>query len=452
MSVVVRGTRGWVLDAHALVDRGYSRCRRTGGDNRTSHWTGRFKKQCFQMLKAHHSARADVGEGNTGVLHETDKASKKRKRKHSELNQGEIDSRAFHEKIRSVVLEGTTSLVASARSLGHLTGAPDAAKEPLPSPQCGLAALCEMAKELPSADDDDDQRDESAQPLVAEGGRTSHLDLFSRVTENEAQWAAVVPLMGGEYVIPPHAAFLLSDFTRIRPLVRCGRRFDLIVMDPPWENKSVKRSRRYSSLPSSQLKRLPIPTLASPNCLVVTWVTNRPSHLRFVRDELYPHWGLEVVAQWFWVKVTASGEFVFPLDSDHKKPYEVLVLGRYRCAAGDAASSPGTPEVPVEDQRLIVSVPSALHSQKPCLSEVLKPHVGGGAECLELFARSLQPGWTSWGNEVLKFQHTSYFTLTPTDDGAEAPGAEAAAGPTAPPEDPLPAPGGPMAAKQLTRQ
>uniref|UniRef100_A0AAQ4RKM8 Methyltransferase 4, N6-adenosine n=1 Tax=Gasterosteus aculeatus aculeatus TaxID=481459 RepID=A0AAQ4RKM8_GASAC len=340
MSVVVRGTRGWVLDAHALVDRGYSRCRRTGGDNRTSHWTGRFKKQCFQMLKAHHSARADVGEGNTGVLHETDKASKKRKRKHSELNQGEIDSRAFHEKIRSVVLEGTTSLVASARSLGHLTGAPDAAKEPLPSPQCGLAALCEMAKELPSADDDDDQRDESAQPLVAEGGRTSHLDLFSRVTENEAQWAAVVPLMGGEYVIPPHAAFLLSDFTRIRPLVRCGRRFDLIVMDPPWENKSVKRSRRYSSLPSSQLKRLPIPTLASPNCLVVTWVTNRPSHLRFVRDELYPHWGLEVVAQWFWVKVTASGEFVFPLDSDHKKPYEVLVLGRYRCAAGDAARWP----------------------------------------------------------------------------------------------------------------
>lgn len=111
--------------------------------------------------------------------------------------------------------------MASARSLGHLTGAPDAAKEPLPSPQCGLAALCEMAKELPSADDDDDQRDESAQPLVAEGGRTSHLDLFSRVTENEAQWAAVVPLMGGEYVIPPHAAFLLSDFTRIRPLVRC---------------------------------------------------------------------------------------------------------------------------------------------------------------------------------------------------------------------------------------
>ena len=27
--------------------------------------------------------------------------------------------------------------------------------------------------------------------------------------------------------------------------------------------------------------------------------------------------------------------------------------------------------------------------------------------CLEMFARNLVPGWTSWGNEVLKFQQTS---------------------------------------------
>lgn len=83
-------------------------------------------------------------------------------------------------------------------------------------------------------------------------------------------------------------------------------------------------------------------------------MTNRQSHLQYVCDELYSHWGVEVVAQWFWVKVskktlcpnhlptddtvgvkelpspqvTTSGEYVFPLDSPHKKPYEVLVLGR----------------------------------------------------------------------------------------------------------------------------
>uniref|UniRef100_A0A3Q3VPC2 Uncharacterized protein n=1 Tax=Mola mola TaxID=94237 RepID=A0A3Q3VPC2_MOLML len=301
----------------------------------------------------------------------------------SELNQGEVDSQAFHEKIRSVILEGTEALVNAAQSLGYLKGVRDTAREPLPSQECNLAALCEMAKELPLAG----EQEECVQPLAAEDGRTTHVDLFSRVTENATVWASVVTLLGEDYVIPPHTAFLLSDFTRIQPLVHCER-FDLIVMDPPWENKSVKRSRRYSSLPSTQLKRLPIPLLASPNCLVVSWVTNRPSHLRFVRNELYPHWGVEVVAEWFWVKVTTSGQFVFPLDSPHKKPYEVL-------------------RMVAVDRRLIVSVPSALHSQKPSLSEVLKPYIRAGAKCLELFARSLQPGWTSWGNEVLKFQHTN---------------------------------------------
>lgn len=35
-------------------------------------------------------------------------------------------------------------------------------------------------------------------------------------------------------------------------------------------------------------------------------------------------------------QVTTSGQFVFPLDSPHKKPYEVLVLGRYRSSAEDS--------------------------------------------------------------------------------------------------------------------
>ncbi|XP_073343957.1 N(6)-adenine-specific methyltransferase METTL4 [Pagrus major] len=430
MSVVVQNSQGWVLDACSLIDQGYSSCIRFK-DNHKSRVKCCFKRQYFYILKSHNSVNksAATDGGNTDMLQKTDKPPKKRKRRHSELNQGEVDSQAFHVKIRSVIQEGTKSLVDSARSLGYLSGVTDAVAEPLPSQECSLAALCEMAKELPLVDDE--EQEEWVQLLVAEDGCTSHVDLFSRVTENRTDWATVVTLMGEEYVIPPDTGFLLSDFTRIQPLVHYGRTFDLIVMDPPWENKSVKRSRRYSSLPSTQLKRLPIPLLASPNCLVVTWVTNRPSHLRFVRDELYPHWGVEVVAEWFWVKVTSCGQFVFPLDSDHKKPYEVLVLGRYRSSAADNSTS--TSEVPVEDQRLIVSVPSALHSQKPSLSDVLKPYVGAEPKCLELFARSLQPGWTSWGNEVLKFQHTSYFTLTPSDDLGDAPEGEATEKPAASP-------------------
>ncbi|XP_011606311.2 methyltransferase-like protein 4 [Takifugu rubripes] len=413
MSVVAQHTEGWVLDAGSLIDRGCSRCIRFKDHKQTSV-SCHFKKQCFNVYKGYGSVNSSAAAngGNTDVLQKTDKLPKKRKRKNGDRNQGEVDSQAFHLKIRSVILDGTKALVSAAQALGYLNGLTDPTEEPLPSQECNLAALCDMAKELPLAE----EQGEHSQPLTKGYGDTSHVDLFSLVTENAKDQGSVVSLMGEEYIIPPNSAFLLSDFTRIRPLVDYGRRFDLIVMDPPWENKSVKRSRRYSFLPSTQLKRLPIPLLACPNCLVVTWVTNRSSHLRFICDELYPHWGVQVVAQWFWVKVTTSGQFVFPLDSPHKKPYEVLVLGRYRCSPENTRSLE-TSEVPVEDQRLIVSVPSALHSQKPSLTDVLKPYVGSEPTCLELFARSLLPGWTSWGNEVLKFQHASYFTVTRTDDG-----------------------------------
>ncbi|KAM4841312.1 N(6)-adenine-specific methyltransferase METTL4 isoform 3-T8 [Thomomys bottae] len=187
------------------------------------------------------------------------------------------------------------------------------------------------------------------------------------------------------------------------------KKFDLIVIDPPWQNKSVKRSNRYSYLSSLQIKQIPIPELAAPHCLVVTWVTNRQKHLRFVKEELYPSWSVEMLAEWHWVKITTSGEFVFPLDSLHKKPYEVLILGRVQEKTALPLRNTDVKVLPIPDHKLIVSVPCVLHSHKPPLAEVLKDYIKTDGECLELFARNLQPGWTSWGNEVLKYQHMDYF-------------------------------------------
>lgn len=118
--------------------------------------------------------------------------------------------------IQSVILDGTKALVNAAQSLGYLSGVPVATEEPLPSQECNLAALCDMAKELPLAEEQ-----ECVQPLTEGDGDASHVDLFSRLTENTADWASVVSLMGEEYVIPPNTTFLLSDFTRIQPLVDC---------------------------------------------------------------------------------------------------------------------------------------------------------------------------------------------------------------------------------------
>ncbi|XP_053198141.1 uncharacterized protein LOC128382169, partial [Scomber japonicus] len=123
MSVVAQSTRGWVLDARSLIDEGYSACTRRKGETNIN-LTCCFKKRCFQMSKSYYreTVSAAAEGGDTELLQKDDKPTKKRKRKRSELNQGEIDSQAFHEKIRSVVLEGTKCLVDSARSLGYLKG------------------------------------------------------------------------------------------------------------------------------------------------------------------------------------------------------------------------------------------------------------------------------------------------------------------------------------------
>ena len=138
------------------------------------------------------------------------------------------------------------------------------------------------------------------------------------------------------FAIPQNCVFLLSDIAELQTLVnyyiQCNssRKYDFIVLDPPWENRSAIRSHKYQWLSEHDLLQFPLPELCNDGCLVVVWVTNKIRFVDFVRDILFPSWGVEVVAEWHWIKVTISGELVFDLESLHKKPYELLLLGRYQ--------------------------------------------------------------------------------------------------------------------------
>lgn len=43
--------------------------------------------------------------------------------------------------------------------------------------------------------------------------------------------------------------------------------------------------------------------------------------------------------------------------------------------------------------------------------EIIKEYLPDEPKCLEIFARYLLPGWTSWGLEILKFQHLSLYEI-----------------------------------------
>ncbi|XP_035174426.1 N(6)-adenine-specific methyltransferase METTL4 isoform X1 [Oxyura jamaicensis] len=361
-------------------------------------------------IKASSSAEEHREETKSGGEDSVAGVRKQKRKRKCVFNQGELDALEYHTKIRKLIWEGTLHLVQEGLKSGflhHATTELSCGKNVVPGHiGCGLAELCEMAKQFPAVNDNDHR----AVHVLDDETSILEQDLLSCVTENNSNCAKIVVLMGQKYLVPPKSSFLLSDISRLQPLLNYKKKYDVIVIDPPWENKSVKRSNRYSHLSSWQIKQIPVAALAAPDCLIVTWVTNRQKHLRFVKDELYPHWSVKTLAEWHWVKITRSGEFVLPLDSFHKKPYEVLILGRVQGSVKEALRK-SEDVLPIPEHKLIVSIPCGLHSHKPPLAAVLAEFIKPDVECLELFARNLQPGWTSWGNEVLKFQHVDYFTV-----------------------------------------
>ncbi|XP_049756979.1 N(6)-adenine-specific methyltransferase METTL4 isoform X1 [Elephas maximus indicus] len=379
-----------------------------------------FRSELFDVTKPYitSAGREECQQSNEkedlrdGVKKESSTPIIGKKRKRCVVfNQGELDAMEYHAKIRSLILDGSSQLVQEGLKSGFLY--PLSEKQDkcsdhitLSLDTCSLSELCEMAKHLPSLHEMELQ----TLQLMEDDMSVTEQDLFSRVVENNSSFTKMITLMGQKYLLPPKSSFLLSDISCMQPLLNCRKKYDVIVIDPPWQNKSVKRSNRYSYLSPMQIKQIPVPQMAAPDCLVITWVTNRQKHLRFVKEELYPAWSVEMVAEWHWVKITKSGEFVFPLDSLHKKPYEGLLLGRVREKTALPLRNADETALPIPDHKLIVSVPCTLHSHKPPLAEILKDYIKPDGEYLELFARNLQPGWTSWGNEVLKFQHVDYFT------------------------------------------
>ncbi|RXM37060.1 Methyltransferase-like protein 4 [Acipenser ruthenus] len=433
MSVICKDTRGWLLDQLSHLNKAFQRCVSVKSPGQRQQMKCVFKREYFNIFKPHiisklcsntnvtarsYSNAVQEGEGNNDGNFETIREEpfslkKKRKRKLKELNKGEVDAYEYHAKVSKIVLEGTKLLVEKGFAHGILDPSETGREsERLASgvDDNRLADLCEMAKQLPLVGDNEDKTVQ----IISEDDMTSteDLDLFSYVTENISDCARLVTLMGQEYLIPPRSSFLLADISCIQPLVKYNKTYDVIVLDPPWENKSVKRSNRYNSLPSCQIKQIPIPSLAAPDCLVVTWVTNRQKHLQFVKEELYPYWSIEVLAEWQWVKKYKTHGTVTMLPRSGRK--KVLSPRTSRGIVRKVNNSPRLTAKDIQSELAASGTGVSISTIGQVLHDVLKEFVDPEAKCLELFARNLQPGWTSWGNEVLKFQHLSYFNIEET--------------------------------------
>ena len=176
--------------------------------------------------------------------------------------------------------------------------------------------------------------------------------------------------------------------------------FELIILDPPWPNRSARRKKSYGiSYGNHEIKALlsslPLADHLKEDALIGIWITNKLAFRDMVLGEggFFEEWGMHLVEEWIWLKVTSAGEPISELGSLWRKPYEVLLVG----------SREVSPDSDVK-RRVLVGVPD-LHSRKPNLKSIFEQVMKKEKyEALEIFARNLTSGWWAWGNEVLKFQ------------------------------------------------
>lgn len=191
---------------------------------------------------------------------------------------------------------------------------------------------------------------------------------------------------GETYVIPPGCRFYCGDVKNLTNSLCEDVKFDFILLDPPWWNKYIRRrkskepSAGYKMMYNEEIANLTIESLLEQNGLVAVWCTNCTTHINAVKRDIFQAWNLQYVATWFWIKITRSGEPVCQFsEPPGKQPYERIIFGSREERKGRYHQP--------EENKCIVSVPSAIHSHKPPLTEILKEYLPSSPQCLELFAQ-----------------------------------------------------------------
>ena len=179
-----------------------------------------------------------------------------------------------------------------------------------------------------------------------------------------------------------------------------GTYYGAIMADPPWPERGggkIKRGadRHYKLMTIRQIQALTIPAL--PDAHLYLWATN--NYLK-AAIETMEVWGFRHVSAITWVKgeVNEEGEV---------KPGRVG-LGQYfrglteHCLFGVRGKVPYKLD-PITGKRMqgktVIVAPRGRHSEKPEEIYSMIERVSFGP-FLEMFARTVRPGWDAWGDQV----------------------------------------------------
>ena len=199
-----------------------------------------------------------------------------------------------------------------------------------------------------------------------------------------------------EWMVPPQCIPVHANVTTFdwKPMYE-HTKFDVIMMDPPWQLATANPTRGvslgYSQLTDADIANLPIPELQE-NGFLFVWVIN--AKYQWCLNQ-FKKWGYEFVDEIAWVKVTNSRRLAKSHGFYLQHAKEVCLVARR------GKDPPGT-TLNGKTASDVIFAARRGQSQKPTeIYELIEQLVPNG-KYLEIFARknNLRDYWVSVGNEV----------------------------------------------------
>lgn len=165
--------------------------------------------------------------------------------------------------------------------------------------------------------------------------------------------------------------------------------FGCILADPPWPFRTyggddiapTQGAQPYDVMSMDAIKALPVSRAAARDCALLMWVVD--SNLPDAMD-LGAAWGFDFKTVAFvWAKTDGIGMGYWT----RKQTEQCWLFTR------------GSPKRLDKGVPQIIECGRGIHSEKPWVTHAYAQKLVDGPY-LEMFARSKQPGWASWGNQV----------------------------------------------------